>query len=165
MFYDRPNSTAPKLSRFTISPTDDPRGLVVMLTDWEELLAVGMARGGGWWGGARLLVAQNSHSGWEQDPSLLPASTWMFEPLFQVRQFLTFNPSIDCAKPVPHALQSLEAPVGLPMESRMRRSPCVLVPSLRWSEGARSAQAGSTSPASSTFLQGRPRAPSTCVSR
>ncbi|XP_070803063.1 uncharacterized protein [Pituophis catenifer annectens] len=32
VFYDRPNSTAPKLSRFTISPTDDPRGLVAALS-------------------------------------------------------------------------------------------------------------------------------------
>ncbi|KAM3832777.1 uncharacterized protein M6D78_010768 isoform 2-T3 [Vipera latastei] len=32
VFYDRPNSTAPKLSRFTISPTDDPRGLVEALS-------------------------------------------------------------------------------------------------------------------------------------
>uniref|UniRef100_A0A8C7E711 CYTH domain-containing protein n=1 Tax=Naja naja TaxID=35670 RepID=A0A8C7E711_NAJNA len=34
VFYDRPNSTAPKLSHFTISPTDDPRGLVVTPPSW-----------------------------------------------------------------------------------------------------------------------------------
>ncbi|KAL7979759.1 hypothetical protein Chor_008097, partial [Crotalus horridus] len=28
VFYDRPNSTGPKLSHFTVSPTDDPGGLV-----------------------------------------------------------------------------------------------------------------------------------------
>uniref|UniRef100_A0A670ZV25 CYTH domain-containing protein n=1 Tax=Pseudonaja textilis TaxID=8673 RepID=A0A670ZV25_PSETE len=32
VFYDRPNSTGPKLSRFTISPTDDPGGLVAALS-------------------------------------------------------------------------------------------------------------------------------------
>ncbi|XP_063164809.1 adenylate cyclase CyaB-like [Candoia aspera] len=32
VFYDRPNTRAPKLSCFTISPTDDPRGLVAVLS-------------------------------------------------------------------------------------------------------------------------------------
>ncbi|XP_025032243.1 uncharacterized protein LOC103067663 isoform X1 [Python bivittatus] len=32
VFYDRPNSRGPKLSHFTISPTDDPRGLAAVLS-------------------------------------------------------------------------------------------------------------------------------------
>lgn len=111
VFYDRPNSTAPKLSRFTVSPTDDPGGLVVTPHGLGRAACGGNGPGGlvCVCVGARLLVGRNSHSGGEQDPSLLPASPWMFEALFQVRQFPTFNPKIHCAKPVPHAVGQLAA--------------------------------------------------------
>lgn len=100
VFYDRPNSTAPKLSHFTVSPTDDPGGLVVTPHGLGRAACCGNGREGG----ARLLVGRSSHSGGEQDPSLLPASTWIFEALFQVSQFPTFNPKIHCVRAVPHAV-------------------------------------------------------------
>lgn len=75
VFYDRPNSTAPKLSRFTISPTDDPGGLVVTPRGLGRAACCGNGPEGLVWGSPRLWEAQNGHSGGGRDPSLLPAAT------------------------------------------------------------------------------------------
>ncbi|KAM9245647.1 uncharacterized protein RG961_015951 [Leptosomus discolor] len=40
IFYDRPNATGPKLSRFTVTPTDDPDGLEAVLGQALGVLGV-----------------------------------------------------------------------------------------------------------------------------
>lgn len=53
VFYDRPNTTAPKLSHFTISPTDDPGGLMVTPRGRGRAACCGNGPEGLVWGGGQ----------------------------------------------------------------------------------------------------------------